>query len=1197
MQAKVKGAILMGIIDTGSSITCLSSKYLHLVNNANRIDTLNIRVFNGNSFTSEGTADINLDFGGFNMNLKNVSLLKNLSYDFIIGMPNIKTLQLESKNESVKIILNGHQLNVSFANNAFFARSNVIVPAQSVVYAPIHSKSKLQPGPIFAEARTHVPPHMRGLTIIDTIAMSENPRVQLVNNTDKEILVDKNFALASLRTNSNNIINALHIANDVAAENKRHCEFMKRRDKRFKPIKIPKIEFDSEISISDKNIIQSVLNDNYKCFAYHKFDVGLIKGMSYRVDLKRDAKNWFQPQRRIAPAKRKEVREQLQDEFENDLITKASSKFNHALVLVRKPDGGLRICSDLREMNKNIEVERFPLPNIESLFDRLGEELRASTDRLFIASFDIQSAYRALEICENDKNKLAFSFESDMYQHERMAFGLADAPSTFSYVMRIILNGLKGVFNYLDDVLIVRRGLDNFVTSLKELFKRLSEFGLLLKPSKCKIGLKEVAFLGHILTPTGIRIQPKKVEAIKNLKPPGSKDELRSILGMFNYHHNAVKDLYTTLAPLFDLLKQSHKFRWTRACQEAFNKAKQSLVSATEKKHRDISLPLVLSADASNVGCGAVLYQRRENDLEPLQYFSKNFTECEKKLPIRSRELLSIAMAIKNFETTLVGERFTVLTDHKSLIYLNNTAIDALCIRTRNILWYLSHFDFDICHISGTDHRNKISDCLSRAVAFKGIDISDADIFETGDDFRDINNVNVVEPILSSELETIFASIFDPNTFLEDQRADQIIKDKLANGSAHQRQNVVIDNNGRVLIPDIHVDPIIQFIHAKKSHLGGDKLASYISKYFAVPRLTERCAQNVKNCLDCIASKQWPKLIADKQSKQHVVTGPFVKVFCDLIDLGNHSKSGKRYGLTYMDSMTRHLDCIPLADKKQESVAKGLIQLIMRWGVPESIVTDNGAEFINITNELLVKVFGIYVSRISPYNPRGNLVERAHKELKKLFLLYKVELETWDDWLPLILFSYNTSVHGALPNLSPFQALFLRPSKDLLSIGRSEKLNKKWLKRFPELAPFDELVKHSIYKYKSRKKDLKVPTKLNPGQKVLVYSNVKLGKSKKLHRFWNGPYTVLEKTSPGVYKLMNDATNQRILRNIRLLRICDSQTANATPQQQHASAPPTESIDSTESEETASEDEAPPPIPPKQTKSGRQITLPKRYRD
>ena len=1130
------------------------------------------------------------------MNLKNISIIRNLNYDFIVGISHIKELSLSKTTSGITMILNGHELNTNFANNSCFARSNLIIPAQSVMYTPVECKRDIPPGPMYLEARKHIPSSMRGLTIIDSISNNDAPLVQLINTTDKDILVNKNFALASMRSKSDPVVNALHLINNKASETKRHNEFMSRRNKKFKPVKTPIVEFDDEISDNDRTIIQQVLNDNYHCFAYHKFDVGLLKGMRYRVDLKPDAKNWFQPQRRIAPAKCNEVRQQLREELDHGLITKASSKYNHALVLVRKSDGGLRICSDLREMNKNIEVERFPLPNIEALFDRLGEELRSNNEKIYIASFDIQSAYRALEIDEKDKNKLAFSFESDMFQHERMAFGLADAPATFSYVMRIILNGLKGVFNYLDDLLIVRRGLENFTSTLKELFERLSEFGLLLKPSKCKIGLKEVSFLGHILTPTGIKIQPKKIEAIQELKPPGSRDELRSILGMFNYHHNSVKDLYTILTPMFDLLKKARSFKWSRECQQAFQRAKKALIDATEKKHRDIRLPLVLSADASNVGCGAVLYQKRDDKLEPLQYYSKNFTECEKKLPIRSRELLSITLAIKNFETILVGEHFTVLTDHKSLIYLNNTSIDALCIRTRNMLWYLSHFDFDICHINGNHHHNKIADCLSRAVAFKGIDISEADIFESADDFRDINNLDTVDQNMSPEFATVFSSIFDLNEFTQQQKADQYVMSKLHNGKARETGNVIVDTNGRLIIPDALADSIIQFIHIKKSHLATDKLAAYLSKYFLIHKLTERCAINTKSCLDCIASKEWPKLEGEKQKHQHVVTGPFVKVYCDLIDLGSHSASGMRYGLTFMDALTRHLDCVPLPDKKQETVSRGLIQLIMRWGVPESILTDNGSEFVNLTNELLRKIFGIYVSHISPYNPRGNLVERAHKELKKLFLLYKVQIESWDSWLPLILFSYNTSIHGALPNLSPFQALFLRTPKDVLSIGRSEKLNNQWLKRFPELTPFDELIKESIRKFKNRKVSIKKTTKLNSGDKVLIYSNVKLGHSKKLHRFWSGPYTVLERTSPGVYKLRNDATSQRVLRHVRMLRLFTPDDSPSQPTE-NTRAPHSDINETENSDEGNSDDDAPPPLPPKQTRLGRCISLPKRFLD
>ena len=1162
----------------------------------NRIDTQKIRVFNGEIFESRGMGNINLNFGELNLNIRDACVVDDLRYDFIIGMSHIKSLRLENTSNDVKIIMNGHTLNVTFKPNTCFSVSNMIVPANSVIFAPVRMKAKFPPGQLYFEGRRHLPAKMSKISIIDSITRSDNPLIKIVNLGDTDVEINQNFAIAELKPASDSSINALHVVKDSELEQSRHLKFLSQRLEKFAAIKNPLVNFDDNLDTHERNTIQNCLNKNYQCFAFHKFDIGCIKGFRYKVDLKPDAKNWFQPQRRIAPAKRKEVRNQLDLELENGLISRCSSKYNHALVLVRKGDGGLRICSDLRQMNKNIEMERFPLPNIESLFDRLGEELKAGDGKPYIASFDIQSAYRALEIHPKDKNKLAFSFESDMYTHERMPFGLSDAPSTFSYVMRIILNGLPGVFNYLDDLIVVQRGLHNFVKTLDNLFKRLLEFGILLKPSKCMIGLKEIPFLGHILTTSGVKIQPEKVKAIRELRQPGSKDELRSVLGMFNYHHNSVADLYTILQPLFEMLKISKTFRWTKDCQKSFQQAKEAIANATEKKHRDLELPLVLSTDASNVGCGAVLYQKRGEELEPLQYFSKNFSDSEQRLPIRTRELLSIAFAIKNFETILVGEHFTVLTDHKSLMYLNNTAIDALSIRSRNMLWYLSHFDFSMTHVNGTDKRNKISDCLSRAVAFKKLDISEADVFETGDEFRDITNIDVIDSALTPEIETFLSSLFDLEELKKAQLMDSKIKNYITKSSRTKTNDIILDDRGRVMLPEKLADDLIQYVHVKKAHLSIDKLTSYLSPYFALPNLSKRCEVNVKSCLDCLASKEWPMIKGDVQDKQHVVTGPFVKVFCDLIDLGSHSKTGMRYGLTYLDALTRHLDCVPIPDKKQETVTNGLIQLIMRWGIPESIITDNGAEFVNLANDLLREVFGIYVSRISPYNPRGNLVERAHKEMKKLFVLHKVDLENWDSWLPIILFSYNTAIHGALPNMSPFEALFLRKSKDVLSCGRVEKLNKKWLTKFPALAPFEELVKNSITQFKLKNNQLSNPKILTSGQQVLVYSKLKPGECSKLHRYWTGPYTVIEKTNPSVYRLRHNITSQRLLRHVRYIRLFNPVKKDDERPLSTVNEEP-ERLSNSNEKAPQVEEEEPPPLPAKQTRLGRPIIRPKRFQE
>ena len=327
---------MFGIIDTGSSLTCLSSNFIHLCHNTNRIDTLNIRVFNGETYTSEGSADINLNFGEFNMNLKNVCIINGLRYDFIIGMPNIKSLQILNEKTEIKIILNNHRLNVQFTPDNCFAVSNLTIPAQTSNFVKIRMDGEIPPGPMFLEGIKSLPPKMKELTILDTFSTRENPIIHVVNTTDKEIFIPKNYVLAKRKSGSHAPVNALHIERDHAKETDRHEKFLSNRQTKFKPIKIPHVKFDKNMSKAEREHIQEIFNRDYQCFAYNKFDIGLVRGMRYRVDLKPDSKNWFQPQRRIAPAKCKEVREQFEKELEYGLISRGSSKYNHALVLVKK---------------------------------------------------------------------------------------------------------------------------------------------------------------------------------------------------------------------------------------------------------------------------------------------------------------------------------------------------------------------------------------------------------------------------------------------------------------------------------------------------------------------------------------------------------------------------------------------------------------------------------------------------------------------------------------------------------------------------------------------------------------------------------------------------------------------------------------------------------------------------------------------
>ena len=1194
--------IFTGLIDTGASISCVNKKFSKFCK-LNVKNATSIQVFNGKQFKSEGTVNTSLNFGTYELNFDNVHVLENLKYDFIVGMPHIISLELRKREGYMDIHLNGSRIENDYFSTNFFLDSDLEIPGFTRVVAKIHSLDHLTPKLMLIHGRTTFSKKFQNVAMLDSLCDGDNTLIEIENQGSVPITLPKNFCVGS--TSSITEINALIKMKDSEFEKRRHDEFRSKRRKKFDLHTEPQVNFGSHLTKNQISQIQKLLNKNSESFSSDKFDVGLIRDFRYELNLKNSDQSVFVPQRKIAPSKLLEVKKQFSNELFHGLIDSVSSTFNHPLVLVKKGDGSLRICSDLRKLNQNMIVERFPIPSIDYILDSIGRELSgAKADEVYIANFDIVAAYRALEVKESDKHKLAFSVGDSMYQHNRMCFGLSDAPATFSYLMRTILDGLECTYNYLDDIIICVKGFDRFLSVLDKLFNRLLSAGLLLKPEKCFIGLKEVPFLGHLISPSGVKIQPSKVKAIMNLQIPSNKDQLRSVLGSFNFHHNSVKDLYLILAPLFELLKKNRTYNWSKECSQAFKDAKFAISHATERRHRDPKLKLILSVDSSASGTGSVLFQSRNDTLEPLGYFSKTFSDVERRLPIRIRELLGICFSVRNWETTLIGEHFTVLNDHHSLQWLESTMCDALSIRSRNMLYYLSHFCFSFVHIKGSDPKNMTADMLSRSSEFKGLELSESDPFERHDYFRDLNMIEEsdqgescdgsFEPTFDPKLLSDLFEIFDIKDFFALQLEDEFIKSGVEKGKFTQTNTIIMFGN-KIPIPESVCENIISLIHIRKGHLGINKLTDYISKYFHIKSTRSHVTNVVQACTDCVAVKNWPKLKGDDQKNPDHVTLPYQKCYIDIIDFGSHSEDGYRYGLTMLDHLTRHLDCVPLKDKTQKSATQGLIDMFLRWGIPDMCISDNGSEFCGEAFKMLREIFGINHSKISPFNPRANLVERAHREMKKFFKLFNVPLASWEKWLSIILFSYNSTIHSSLPqNLTPFQALFLRYPRDLLSSGLKVR-HKNWLSQFPQLQKFQDMAKNELERLNLKLSPKRKPRFLKPNDKVLLWKPLPLGNSNKLHRFWAGPYRVIEKTSPGVYRLECMTTNRRLKRNIKFLRVIPPQ-AKLTLGSESTSDHETDWEDFENEIDLDGEQEA-PPIPPKMTRTGRKITKPQRFRD
>ncbi len=310
------------------------------------------------------------------------------------------------------------------------------------------------------------------------------------------------------------------------------------------------------------------------------------------------------------------------------------------------------------------------------------------------------------------KKKTAFTTGSGLYEFNVMPFGLCNAPSTFERLMELVLAGLhwKTCLVYLDDILIYAQTYEEHTARLSEVFARLAAAGLKLKPKKCSLFQQEVAYLGHVVSQSGVATDLEKTRKVQDWPTPCNLKHVRSFIGLCSYYRRFIKDFSRIAAPLYKLTHKDVGFKWTSECEHSFQMLKQKLTSTPILAFPDFSLPFMLDTDASGEGIGGVLSQIQGGQEKVIAYASRKLSKSEQNYSVTKRELLAAVHFMKYFKHYLYGKKFTLRTDHGSLRWLYNFKdVQGQLARWIEIL---STFDFEISHRPGTQHRN--ADALSR---------------------------------------------------------------------------------------------------------------------------------------------------------------------------------------------------------------------------------------------------------------------------------------------------------------------------------------------------------------------------------------------------------------------------------------------------------------------------------------------------
>ena len=654
---------------------------------------------------------------------------------------------------------------------------------------------------------------------------------------------------------------------------------------------------------------------------------------------------------------------------------------------VPKKNGKLRVCLDPKDLNRAILREKYELPTVEDIATRLHGA------KVFTV-MDVRNGFWHVSLDEESSYLTTFQTPFGRYRWRRMPFGISSAPEVFERKMHELIEGMTGVEVVADDFIVVGYG-ETFEKATRDHDRNLFEFlkrcetkNVRLNPEKLKLRQSHVLFIGHMATDQGLEVDPAKVRAISEMPAPTDKLGVQRLLGLAQYLAKFLPHLSDVTKPLRDLTQSNVLWVSNKAQQTAFEKLKEMVTCTPVLRYYNLQEEVTLQCDASQSGLGAALMQNGQ----PIAYASRALTPTETRYAQIEKELLAIVFACDCFDAYVYGrDLVNVETDHKPLEPIFMKPLDATPKRLQQMLLRLQKYNLQVRYKKGKEML--LAETLSRAYLpevnatefARELEDIDHRVWPpvTEDRWQQLKNAAADDPV-QQKLQEIIRSGWPENRAQvpECVRPYFDVRDELT------IQNELIFKGQQIVVPAVLRKELMEKTHA--SHIGIEGCTRRARDTLYWPCMTTEIKEYISKCDVCMTHRT-------SQGKEPIlqhefISRPWAKVAADLCKFDN------RVLLVVSDYYSNYIEVARLNNLTSRAVIKELKAIFARFGVPDTLVTDIGAQFAVFATTWMFEH-----KTSSPTYPQSNgKAEKAVQTVKNLFKKCKAsgtsEFQALLDW-------------------------------------------------------------------------------------------------------------------------------------------------------------------------------------------------------